>query len=132
LKVGDLIDAYDKAKQWYGSTIIGEKQIEIGGRSYKNFEIGFRIYSETGAKQDTDGSKFDGWSCKFDEWITQLSPKIAKLHTNTKPYGGKKVVKSYEDMLIDDGSDPSFEEKGSYLFCSTTKKQQVNFAYPSS
>lgn len=117
LKVGDLVDAHDKVKQWYASTIIDVQDIEVSGRKYKNFNVGFRVYLESGSKTDNDGNKYEGWSTKFDEWISQFSPKIAKLHTFSKPLtGGKKVYKSYEEQLIDDQQDPIVEEGEEPIF----------------
>lgn len=48
LKVGDEVDALDKAKAWYPSTILAIKEQTIGEWKFFNVEIGFRIYSENG------------------------------------------------------------------------------------
>jgi hypothetical protein len=48
IKIGDTIDAFDKAKVWYGSTVLDIKETTVGDRTFKNLEIGFRIYNENG------------------------------------------------------------------------------------
>jgi hypothetical protein len=44
--------------------------------------IGYRVYVETGNKQDEKGS-FEGWSSKFDEWIPIYSPRIQPFYSKT-------------------------------------------------
>jgi hypothetical protein len=71
--------------------------------------MGFRLYTPDGSKTDDEGKKFDGWSSRFDEWVPLWSPKIAKLHSHTKPKGGKGARFS-EDTIIDDANDPQVKE----------------------
>jgi hypothetical protein len=111
IKVGDEIDAFDKAKQWYASTVLEIKEhTEPDGRKWPLAKVGFRLYFEDAPKVDDDGKKYDGWSSKFDEWLPLASPKIAKLHTYTKPKSGKSGTRSYEDTFIDDSSDPPIKD----------------------
>ena len=107
LKEGDLIDAYDKAKVWYPSTILSiTEQTTINDRKFQIAEVAFRIYCENGEKRDTDGRTYKGWSSKFDEHISLYCPRIAKLHTHTRSDEGK-YMRQYEEPVIDDTSDPS-------------------------
>jgi hypothetical protein len=58
-------------------TLVGE------GREIKEYHVGFRVYSDTGAKDDKHG-KFDGFSDKFDQWIPAYSPRITQVYTKTQ------------------------------------------------
>ena len=116
LKKGDQIDGFDKAKVWYASTILEFREhTEPDGRSWMLTLIGFRVYNPNGAKTDDEGKKFDGWSQRFDEWVPLWSPKVAKLHSHTKPKGGKNS-RFYEDTIIDDASDPQVREGENPIF----------------
>lgn len=115
LKEGDQIDAFDKAKSWYASTILSIKENQTqDGRTFKVAEIGFRIFSENGKKApETEGGKrYDGWSSKFDEWLPLNSPKIEKLYTQAKPHGAKGPTQRrlYEEPQIEDGQDEDWIE----------------------
>ena len=75
LKVGDLVDANDKAT-WNKSTILELKTEKISDtREVIMAKIGFRVYQENGTKNDKIGA-FEGWSDRFDEWIGIFSPRI--------------------------------------------------------
>jgi len=71
LKVGDEIDAFDKAKVWYASTILEIKETKDTERTRNWFiiKVGFRLYREDAQKTDEDGNKYEGWSSRFDEWV---------------------------------------------------------------
>ena len=77
--------------------------------------VGFRLYSPDGSKTDEEGKKFDGWSARFDEWISLWSPKIAKLHTHSKPKGGK-ATRQYEETVIDDSNDQPIKEGDKIIY----------------
>ena len=110
LKEGDEIDAFDKAKVWYASTILEIKDhTDPDGRKWTMCKVGFRLYHPDATKTDEEGKKYEGWSSRFDEWLPLWSPKIAKLYTHAKPKGGKGT-RLYEDTVIDDSSDPQIKE----------------------
>lgn len=122
LKVGDEVDAYDKAKVWYASTILKfddahntEKQ-EL--RSWKMIKVGFRLYREDAQKTDDNGKKYEGWSSRFDEWVPLWSPKVGKLYSHAKPKSGRGT-RGNEETIIDDSSDPQVEEGEEEIFAVT-------------
>lgn len=111
LKEGDEVDAFDKAKVWYASTILEMKdQSDNEGRSWPMIRVGFRLYREDANKTDEEGKKYEGWSSRFDEWVPLWSPKVAKLYTHAKPKGGRGAVRMYEETVIDDSTDPQIKE----------------------
>lgn len=110
LKEGDEVDAFDKAKVWYASTILEIKDhTDPEGRKWTMCKVGFRLYHSDATKTDEEGKKYEGWSSRFDEWLPMWSPKVAKLYTHAKPKGGKGT-RLYEDTVIDDSSDPQIKE----------------------
>lgn len=48
--------------------------------------VGFRVYEEEGAKEDTDGRKFNGWSSKYDEWKSTNDIQVQRYNTICKYY----------------------------------------------
>lgn len=110
IAIGDEVDAYDKAKVWYPSTVLDLKDhTDMEGRSWALVKVGFRLYREDATKPDEDGRTYEGWSSRFDEWIPLWSPKIAKLYSHAKPKSGKGT-RYYEETVIDDSSDPQVKE----------------------
>ena len=98
LKIGDMVDAYDKSI-WNKSTVLDLQETSLSdNRSYPIALIGFRIYIEKGNRQDERGN-FDGYSNKFDEWVPVYSPRIS-------PYLSKTSRTYYDDLQdIDDDFD---------------------------
>ena len=116
LKEGDTLDAYDKAKAWYPSTVLSlTEQSTVTGRKFMNLDIAFRIYCDNGDKKDLDGKRYKGWSAKFDEIISANSPRIAKLHTHTRSDEGRHV-RGYEEPPTDDTSDPAQAADGERIY----------------
>ena len=77
LEEGDIVDSHDGAKVWYASTIIEKLVIqESDDNSYIKLLVGFRIFDESGEKQDDRGRRYIGWPSTFDEWINASSPRI--------------------------------------------------------
>ncbi len=114
LKVDDEIDCYDKSKNWYACTIVDLKEEEKGGKNWTKAKIGFRIYSDEGAKEEDleDGTKkkFDGWSSKLDEWHSIISPNVDTLYSHAKPHKSKNrstTFVPYWPPKVDDSNDPS-------------------------
>lgn len=127
LKKGDQVDGFDKAKVWYASTILDFKDhTDPDGRSWTMVLIGFRLYHSEGTKTDEDGNKFDGWSARFDEWISLWSPKIAKLHTHSNPKG-RKGIRQYDDVVIDDSSDPPIKEGEPMIYAVIRPKKSKSY-----
>lgn len=75
LKVGSMVDVHDKTV-WNKSTILEIKDHQVThDRTIPMCLIGYRIYLESGIKND-DGGAYDGWSNRFDESVSLYSPKI--------------------------------------------------------
>ena len=110
IAVGDEVDAFDKAKVWYPSTVLDlQDHTDPYGRKWQVLKVGFRIYHEEALKTDDEGRKYEGWSARFDEWLPLWSPKIAKLYSRAKPKAGKGT-RYFEETVIDDSGDTSIKE----------------------
>jgi len=97
VKVGDLVDAYDK-NTWNKATVFDIQEKEESDRRYTVLYIAFRVYTEKGNRNDSRGN-YDGYSEKFDEWIPLYSPRI-------QPFFTKTSRSFYDDFLdIDDDLD---------------------------
>jgi hypothetical protein len=119
LKPGDEIDAFDKAKVWYASTILEIKEhTEPDERKWPVAKVGFRIYKEDATKKDEEGKSYEGWSSRFDEWVPLCSAKVAKLYTHAKPKGGRGT-RLYEDTVIDDSTDPQLKPEDPMIYAVT-------------
>ena len=119
LKPGDEIDAFDKAKSWYSSTILEVREDkDADGRTWEMLKIGFRLYRDDAQKLDDEGKKYDGWSAKFDEWLPKWSPKISKLYSQAKSKG-VRGTRLYEETVIDDSSDSQIKEGDAPIFAVT-------------
>jgi len=128
LKPGDQIDAYDKAKQWYASTILEiTEHTDNHRRKWPEAKVGFRIYYEDAQKVDDEGKKYDGWSNKFDETLPLCSAKVAKLYTYTKPKGSKSGTKSYEDFFVDDSNDLQVKEGEEMVYAVTRPRKSKSY-----
>ena len=119
LKPGDEVDAYDKAKSWYASTVLEVKEEkDAEGRTWDMLKIGFRLYRDDAQKLDDEGKKYEGWSAKFDEWVPRWSPKVSKLYSCAKPKGGRGT-RLYEETVVDDSSDPQLKEGDDPIYALT-------------
>ena len=120
LKPGDEVDAYDKAKSWYASTVLEVKEEkDVEGRTWDMLKIGFRLYRDDASKLDDEGKKYEGWSAKFDEWVPRWSPKVSKLYSLAKPKGGRGGTRFYEETIVDDSSDPQLKEGDDPIYALT-------------
>jgi len=82
LKVGDTLDIYDTNGKWFLGTILKLKPNK--NSSTKNCFIAYRVYTNTGSREDKDKKKYEGWSDKFDEWIDAHSIRLQRPLTLSK------------------------------------------------
>jgi ubiquitin carboxyl-terminal hydrolase 34 len=101
LKVGDLVDAYDKTI-WNKSTILDIADTNVNDKVIRQAMIAYRIYVEKGQREDEKG-KYEGYSNKYDELVNLYSPRI-------QPFFTKSARSSYYDDYtdIDDDFDVQF------------------------
>lgn len=77
LKIGDHVDCLDEEKDWYKSTIIGQRIImNEHGEKVPELFVGFRTYDEEGSKEDEQGQKFFGWSDRYDVWFAVTDVQV--------------------------------------------------------
>ena len=80
LKEGDLVNAMDKEKCWYKSTILRTRQTaNPEGEIIHEVFIGYRTFDEQGNKIDEETKKrYFGWSEKYDIWMAVTDPLIQR------------------------------------------------------
>lgn len=76
LKEGDSIDVCDTDGKWFLGTVLKLRPRQHSAT--KECLAAYRVYLESGSKEDRERGRYEGWSEKYDEWIHAHSLRIQK------------------------------------------------------
>jgi len=67
----------DEYKDWYESTILDTKTIQVEGENILSVHVAYRRYIENGDKHDPITNKrYKGWGPTFDIWLDAVDIQI--------------------------------------------------------
>ena len=122
LSEGTLVDALDTHNKWFNATVVGARAAAGAAASSssssaasgdggaldparREVQVGFRVYTAAGDKQDARGGRFLGWSARWDEWLSAASPRVQPLHSRVEPAASWVNPDAAND--VDDAADPA-------------------------
>ena len=99
LKEGSKVDCIDNST-WHQSTVLDTRETTVDDRTFKEFNIGYRVYVESGFKSDSRGF-YEGLSDRFDGWVPYASPKLARYYTKSqnKSFDFYDIQDEYDSII---------------------------------